>query len=166
MVGSTTGPHHFFIPSQGGAGLTRKPDKRNSVPFAGFRKPQRIVPSRAEPEDVVQFHSAAPKRVRRSTAGIQITVEVILSRGDRHNERSASHLFARPPRWRCARHRPPRIHAKTTHGRASGPVCRAPAPVLGSETLLTCPCFDQCSVHGEMFIRHVRLRSFQHPLEK
>src|SRR5580704_749228 len=43
---------------------------------------------------------------------------------------------------------------------------RLPAPVLGSETLMTCPCFDQCSVHREVLIRHVRLGAFQHPLEK
>src|SRR5258707_9040490 len=42
---------------------------------------------------------------------------------------------------------------------------RPPGPVLGSETLMTCPSFDQRSVHGEMFIRHVRLGSFQHPLD-
>src|SRR5580700_1031364 len=43
---------------------------------------------------------------------------------------------------------------------------RLPTPVLGSETLVTCPCFDQCSVHREVLIRHVRLGAFQHPLEK
>src|ERR1700675_3272111 len=43
---------------------------------------------------------------------------------------------------------------------------RLPAPVLGSETLMTCPCFDQCSVHREVLIRHVRLGAFQHPPEK
>src|SRR5215510_5577987 len=40
------------------------------------------------------------------------------------------------------------------------------AAVLWTETLMTCPSLDQCSIHGEMFIRHVRLGSFQHPLEK
>src|SRR3984957_1162903 len=43
---------------------------------------------------------------------------------------------------------------------------RLPAPVLGSETLMTCPGFDQCSVHREVLIRYVRLGAFQHPLEK
>src|ERR1700693_3920635 len=43
---------------------------------------------------------------------------------------------------------------------------RHPGPVLGPETLMTCPCFDQCPVHREMFIRHVRPGAFQHPLEK
>jgi len=31
---------------------------------------------------------------------------------------------------------------------------------------MTCPSLDQRSVHREMFIRHVRLGSFQHPLKK
>ena len=31
---------------------------------------------------------------------------------------------------------------------------------------MTCPSFDQRSVHGEMLIRRVRLGSFQHALEK
>src|SRR6266481_9271006 len=43
---------------------------------------------------------------------------------------------------------------------------RLPAPVLWPETLMTCPSLDQRSVHCEMFIRHVRPGSFQHPLEK
>src|SRR5258708_3044720 len=43
---------------------------------------------------------------------------------------------------------------------------RLPGPVLGSETLVTCPSLDQCPVHCEMLIRHVRLGSLQHPLEK
>src|SRR5215470_3771375 len=43
---------------------------------------------------------------------------------------------------------------------------RLPAPVLWSETLMTGPSLDQRSVHREMFIRHVRLGSFQHPLKK
>src|SRR5258708_37198677 len=43
---------------------------------------------------------------------------------------------------------------------------RLPGPVLGSGTLVTCPSLDQCPVHREMFIRHVRLGSLQHPLEK
>src|SRR5882762_4748176 len=43
---------------------------------------------------------------------------------------------------------------------------RRPGPVLGSKTLMTRPSFDQCPVHGEMLIRHIRLGSFQHPLEK
>src|SRR6266478_705671 len=43
---------------------------------------------------------------------------------------------------------------------------RLPAPVLWPETLMTCPSLDQRSVHGEMFIRHVRLGSCQHPLKK
>src|SRR6266481_3211426 len=43
---------------------------------------------------------------------------------------------------------------------------RLPGPVLWSETLVTCPSLDQCPVHREMFIRHERPGSFQHPLEK
>src|ERR1700720_3374268 len=43
---------------------------------------------------------------------------------------------------------------------------RLPAPVLWPETLMTGPSLDQRSVHGEMFIRHVRLGSCQHPLKK
>jgi len=43
---------------------------------------------------------------------------------------------------------------------------RLSAPVLWSEALMTCPSFDQRSVHGEMLIRRVRLGSFQHALEK
>src|SRR5258707_10483343 len=43
---------------------------------------------------------------------------------------------------------------------------RLPAPVLSPETLMTCPSLDQRSVHGEMFIRHVRLGSFQYSLKK
>src|ERR1700676_4485065 len=39
-------------------------------------------------------------------------------------------------------------------------------PVLSPEILLARPCLDQCSVHREMFIRHVRPRTFQHPPEK
>src|ERR1700688_1177855 len=35
---------------------------------------------------------------------------------------------------------------------------RLPGPVLWSETLVTCPSFDQRSVHGEMFIRQNRSR--------
>src|SRR6202158_2993599 len=38
--------------------------------------------------------------------------------------------------------------------------------ILPPETLLTRPSLDQYPVHGEMFIRHVRFRTFQHPLEK
>src|SRR5712692_6490360 len=37
--------------------------------------------------------------------------------------------------------------------------------VLPPETLLTRPSLDQSPVHREMFFRHVRLRTFQHPLE-
>ncbi len=41
-----------------------------------------------------------------------------------------------------------------------------PDPSLGRKTLMTGPSFDQRSVHREMLIRHVRLGTFQHPLEK
>src|SRR5580700_4913422 len=41
-----------------------------------------------------------------------------------------------------------------------------PLSVLPPKALLTGPSLDQGSVHGEMFIRHVRLGAFQHPLEK
>ena len=37
---------------------------------------------------------------------------------------------------------------------------------ISSETLLTGPRLNQRSVHREMFIRHERPRSFQHPREK
>src|ERR1700674_5163373 len=43
---------------------------------------------------------------------------------------------------------------------------RRPGPVLWSETLMTCPSFDQRSVDSEMFIRHERPGPFQHPPEK
>src|ERR1035438_5091538 len=39
-------------------------------------------------------------------------------------------------------------------------------PVLRPETLMTGPSLDQRSVHGEMFIRHGWLGSFQHAPEK
>src|ERR1035438_6510901 len=54
---------------------------------------------------------------------------------------------------------PAKVDISSRSGRLSG-------PVLWSETLVTCPSFDQRSVHGEMFIRHVRPRSFQQALEK
>src|SRR5271169_120634 len=41
-----------------------------------------------------------------------------------------------------------------------------PTPILWSETLLTGPGLNQRSVHREMFIRHERPRSLQHPREK
>src|SRR5450755_4523835 len=54
---------------------------------------------------------------------------------------------------------PAKVDISSRSGRLSG-------PVLGSETLVTCPSFNQRSVHREMFIRHVRPGSFQHSLEK
>jgi|SRR5882762_2763964 len=48
----------------------------------------------------------------------------------------------------------------------SGRSSRLPLPVLPPKAPLTGPCLDQCSVHREIFIRHVRLGSFQHPFEK
>src|SRR5258708_31207949 len=54
---------------------------------------------------------------------------------------------------------PPKVDISARFG-------RLPGPVLWPETLMTCPSLDQRSVHGEMFIRHVRLGSFQHPLKK
>src|SRR4029078_12275606 len=41
-----------------------------------------------------------------------------------------------------------------------------PLAVLPSEAFLAPPRLDTRAVHREMFIRHVRLRAFQHPLEK
>src|ERR1700726_1270647 len=40
---------------------------------------------------------------------------------------------------------------------------RLPPAVLAPETLLARPSLDQCPVHREMFIRHVRLRTFEYP---
>src|SRR6266850_2477932 len=54
---------------------------------------------------------------------------------------------------------PAKVHISSRFG-------RLPGPVLRSETLVTCPSLDQGPVHREMFIRHERPGSFQHPLEK
>jgi len=40
------------------------------------------------------------------------------------------------------------------------------ASVLRAEALVAGPGFDQRAIHGEVFIRQIRLGSFQHPLEK